>query len=216
MNRTNCSTNRAFVYGVLFLFFEGLPIAFVEVRGWTPQMAALSFLSLIVGMLIALALMIWHAVISMKKLMSPQPGKPKVAIVPERHLPAMIVAGIILPPALFWAAWTSNPAVPWPAQLVGYIFVGGALFILFLQGFKYVVETYLPVANSAIAGSTFARSFFGAGFPLFSMAMYHNLGMAWATSLLAFIALALAPMPIILYIYGEKLRAMSKNALSSA
>jgi hypothetical protein len=40
------------------------------------------------------------------------------------------------------------------------------------------------------------QSFFGAGFALFSRTLYHNLGVPWATSLLGFIALALAPVPV--------------------
>lgn len=70
----------------------------------------------------------------------------------------------------------------------GYIFVGAALFMIFVQGFKYIVDVYLNVPNSAVSGNTFARSFFGATFPLFTPAMYHNSGFPWATSVLASIS----------------------------
>lgn len=65
-------------------------------------------------------------------------------------------------------------------------------------------------ANSAIAGNTFARSLVGAGFPMFATAMFHNLGVPWATSLLGFLTAALFPVPILFYIYGAKIRKMSK------
>lgn len=39
----------AFVYSLLFLFFEGFPIAFVEVRGWEPRIGSLLFLWLVIG-----------------------------------------------------------------------------------------------------------------------------------------------------------------------
>jgi hypothetical protein len=40
--------------------------------------------------------------------------------------------------------------------------------------------------------------------------MYHNLGVAWATSLLAFLCLAFFPVPVLFYKYGSKIRERSK------
>ncbi|KAI1387974.1 MFS general substrate transporter [Hypoxylon trugodes] len=202
----------AFVYGLVFLFFEGFPIAFVEIRGWEPQMGSLPFLGLMIGQILATGFTIYCALSGFtRKLQSTSS-----AIAPESRLPLMIVGAVILPPGMFWAAWTSQPSIPWPAQVAAYILVGGGVFIIFVQGFKYIVDVYANVANSAISGNTFARSFFGAAFPLFAPAMYHNLGVPWATTLLAFISVALAPVPVIFLIYGAKIRSYSKNALASA
>ena len=65
-------------------------------------------------------------------------------------------------------------------------------------------------ANSALAANTFVRSLAGAGFPLFATPMYHKLGVPWATSLLGFLGVAMIPMPILFYIFGKKIRDMSK------
>lgn len=81
--------------------------------------------------------------------------------------------------------------------------------MIFLQGLNYIIDVYLMHANSAIAANTFLRSFAGAGFPLFATAMFHTLGVDWATSLLGFLTVAMFPVPILFYIYGEKIRAMS-------
>jgi DHA1 family multidrug resistance protein-like MFS transporter len=56
------------------------------------------------------------------------------------------------------------------------------------------------------------RSSFGAGFPLFTSAMYKNLGVNWTSSTLAFLGIAFIPIPYVLYIYGKRLRKMSKHA----
>ncbi|PYH93834.1 MFS general substrate transporter [Aspergillus ellipticus CBS 707.79] len=202
----------AFVYGLLFLFFEGFPIAFEQVRGWKPQIAALPFLGLAIGVIVAGVAIILHTMTIYKRQIESTPG----LSVPERRLPPMMVGAVLLPPGMFWAAWTSHATTPWPAQVAAYIIVGACLFTIFVQGFKYIVDVYLNVANSAISGNTFARSFFGAGFPLFSPALYHNLGVPWATSLLGFIALALAPVPFMFFFYGKKIRSYSKNALADA
>lgn len=66
------------------------------------------------------------------------------------------------------------------------------------------VLTYLPDAfpteiPSVMAGNAFIRFSFGAGFPLFAPAMYHNLGIHWASSLLGFLGLAFVPIPFAFY-----------------
>jgi len=40
--------------------------------------------------------------------------------------------------------------------------------------------------------------------------MYVNLGVPWASSLLGFLTLAMFPVPVLFFIYGKKIRALSK------
>lgn len=79
-----------------------------------------------------------------------------------------------------------------------------------MQGLSYIIDCYMMNANSAIAANTFLRSLAGAGFPLFATAMYHTLGIDWASSLLGFLAVGLAPVPILFFIYGHEIRKLSK------
>jgi hypothetical protein len=44
---------------------------------------------------------------------------------------------------------------------------------------------------------------------MFTLQMYEKLGIGWATSLLAFIGIALLPIPFALYEFGPALRARS-------
>jgi len=39
----------AFIYGILYLFFEAYPIAFQESRGWNTGVGALPFISITIG-----------------------------------------------------------------------------------------------------------------------------------------------------------------------
>ena len=82
--------------------------------------------------------------------------------------------------------------------------------MIFMQGLNYIIDVYLMYANSALAANTLIRSFAGAGFPMFATAMYTNLGVAWASSLLGFLTAAMFPVPVLFYIYGKKIRGMSK------
>jgi MFS transporter, DHA1 family, multidrug resistance protein len=83
-------------------------------------------------------------------------------------------------------------------------------FRIFLQGMNYIIDVYLMNSNSAIAANGLLRSACGAGFPLFATAMYENLGVNWATSVLGFIAVALMPVPILFYIFGARIRRLSR------
>lgn len=124
----------------------------------------------------------------------------------------MIVGAVILVIGLFWFAWTSYPSIsPWP-QIISGAFIGAGIICVFMPAVIYLVDVYLFDANSALAANAFVRSFIAAAFPLFSTAMYERLGVQWATSVLAFLCLALVPAPIVLYLYGKKIRSWSKFA----
>lgn len=65
-------------------------------------------------------------------------------------------------------------------------------------------------AASCIAANSLLRSFFGAGFPLFADQMFNNLGIQWAGTLLGCLAAVMVPIPVVFYLYGEKIRGWSK------
>ncbi|KAI9769245.1 MAG: hypothetical protein M1840_004374 [Geoglossum simile] len=74
----------------------------------------------------------------------------------------------------------------------------------------YMIDTYsAPTAASALAANGMARYVFGAAFPLFTVQMYNRLGVAWATSLLGFLSLALLPVPWVLWTWGPEIRKKS-------
>ncbi|ORY17439.1 benomyl/methotrexate resistance protein [Clohesyomyces aquaticus] len=80
----------------------------------------------------------------------------------------------------------TEPEFRLPPTIAGAFLVPIALFGKSLQ-------EYPVYAASALAANSFARSSFAAAFPLFGVQMYNNLGYQWASSLLAFLALAMAP-----------------------
>lgn len=127
----------------------------------------------------------------------------------------MILGAFLLPIGLFWFAWTSNPHISWVPQVIASIPIGWGILMIFMQGLNYIIDVYMWHANSAIAGNTFIRSLFGAGFPLFAVQMFHKLGVNWAASLLGFLCIAMIPAPICFYFYGSKVRKMSKFSPSA-
>ena len=70
----------------------------------------------------------------------------------------------------------------------------------------YLVDAYTIYAASALAANTILRSLVGALLPLAGRRMYETLGLGWGSSLLAFIALAMCPIPYVFFRYGERIR----------
>ena len=197
----------ALIYGILYLFFIAYPISFQEERGWHLGVSALPFLGITIGVVIGAIVVSW-----ITKTRFASKLKKHGRVIPEERLPPMILGGVMLPIGLFWFAWTSNKNIIWVPQVLAGIPIGMGIFVIFMQGLNYLIDVYLMFANSAIAANSILRSLAGAAFPLFATQMYHRLGVNWATSLLGFLAAAMTPVPVLFYIYGKKIRAMSRFA----
>lgn len=87
---------------------------------------------------------------------------------------------------------------------------GFALCVIFQGINNYLVDSYTIFSASVLAGTAIIRSVLAAAFPLFTGKMYDALGIHWASSVPAFLALVFAPFPFVLYKYGERVRERCK------
>ncbi|KAH0289053.1 MFS general substrate transporter, partial [Aureobasidium sp. EXF-3399] len=197
-----------FIYGFLYLCFEAYPIAFQEHRGWNAGVGALPFAAIIVGVAFGSCFIAYFTKTRFARKME-ETGD----VVPEERMIPMIVGGALLPIGMFWFAWTSNPNIIWVPQVISGAFIGAGVLLVFLQGLNYIIDVYKANANSAIAANTFFRSWLGAGFPMFANYMFQRLGVPWAMSLLGFLTVALFPVPILFFIYGARIRKLSKFSM---
>ncbi|EEB89822.1 hypothetical protein MPER_12043, partial [Moniliophthora perniciosa FA553] len=77
----------------------------------------------------------------------------------------------------------------------------------------FVVDVFTLYAASGFAAIGCLRALFGFGFPLFSSAMYNNLGFGVGNTVLAAVAIVVGcPAPFIFWTYGKRIRARSKYA----
>ncbi|KAK1139157.1 hypothetical protein N8T08_001213 [Aspergillus melleus] len=78
---------------------------------------------------------------------------------------------------------------------------------------EFRMPSIVTYAASALAACAILRSLAGFGFPLFAPYMYNALGYGWGTSVLGFFSIGFGWMaPVIIWLYGPKLRAMSRYA----
>ncbi|RKK12200.1 putative MFS-type transporter [Fusarium oxysporum f. sp. cepae] len=199
----------SFVYGLIYLCFEAYPVSFQEDRGWNSGVGSLPFLAIILGVVIGVMFIVIFSKTRLTRII-----KAKGHLPPEQRLLPMMVGGACFPIGLLWFAWTSDPNILWVPQALAGIPLGVGIMLIFLQGQTYIIDNYRMNANSALAANAVVRALFGAGFPMFAAAMYKRLGVGWATSVLGFIAVGLFPVPMLFYVFGERIRKLSRYAPS--
>ncbi|KAJ6519702.1 major facilitator superfamily domain-containing protein [Mycena sanguinolenta] len=197
----------SFVYGCIYLLFEAYPIVFTEGHHLSAGMSGLMFLPLLLGgtTAVIISVVVFNPRYEKEAArLAPEP------VPPEFRLEMALIAAPLYVVAFFWFGWTSFPSISlWAPLMSGYI-LGFAINWIFLSLFNYIIDTYLSIAASALAGNTVVRSVFGAVFPLFATQMFTALSPRWASSLLGFVALIMVPIPIVLIRLGPTLRAKSK------
>ncbi|PQK10882.1 hypothetical protein BB8028_0002g12000 [Beauveria bassiana] len=128
------------------------------------------------------------------------------AIKPEYRLPPLRLGAVLLPVGLFIYGWTAQYKVHWIVPIIGTAIMGVGNLVIFMSLQLYLVDTFTIYAASALAANSVVRSLLGAVLPLAGGPMYQKLGLGWGNSLLAFIAVALIPVPWLFMRYGEFLR----------
>ncbi len=201
----------AIIYGTLYMLFAAFPIVFQQGRGWSPGVGGLAFVGVAIGMMFAVGYSMYdnkryNRVAAAHGGMAP----------PEARLPPAIIGSFLLPVGLFWFAWTNSPSIHWAVPITASAFFAAGLVSVFLSLLTYMIDSYTVFAASVLAANSVLRSLFGAAFPLFTPYMYQNLGIHWASTIPAFLALLCTPFPLLFYWYGERIRMKCKYASEAA
>lgn len=220
----------SFVYGLVYLLFEAIPIVFIGGHGLNYGEAGLVFLALLFGGVISVLIYIFVINPDYKRIHHSLEGRP---VPPEVRLKALLYAAPLLAISFFWFGWTAYPSISIASPILAILLLGSCVLFggsrgsgrtdaeadlsplsaVFLTCFNYIIDCYLMNAASALSINTVVRSAFGAGFPLFAGQMFNKLGTPGASSLLGGLAIVFVPVPFLLMKYGKSIRAKSKNAI---
>jgi hypothetical protein len=107
---------------------------------------------------------------------------------------------------MFTYAWTSYAHIPWIAPAIGLAMVGAGSVLVVSGVSDYVVDAYSSYAGSAMGAVATGENIFSAFLPLATMSMYQHLGLQWASTLLALIALVLSLVPSLMFVWGKEVR----------
>lgn len=200
------------VYGYLYLLFTTFTIVFEDTYHFSSGSVGLTFLGLGVGSLSGLGFFAWSSDYIIKKktaeadAIAAAAGQPSAGMKPEYRLPMLIPGAILIPVGLLLYGWTAKYHVHWIVPIISTALIGVGNMAVFMCVSMYLVDAFTVYAASALAANTVIRSVMGAVLPLAGQKMYNALGLGWGNSLLAFVALALVPVPWILLKWGEPLR----------
>ncbi|KAJ6551859.1 hypothetical protein B0H19DRAFT_1264487 [Mycena capillaripes] len=185
----------SFVYSLLYLLFFAFPIALAEIRGFSGGLTGVTFISIIIGIVVALALMPYQEKIYSKATAH--------GSFPEARLFPMLLGSLALPVALFIFTFTGGYSwVNFMGPCVAGALFGFSMILIYVSANSYIIDSYSDYAASAIAAKTVMRSLVGAAVPLYVNQMFANMGFQWAGLLLALVSVAIAPIPFVFYVYG--------------
>ncbi|KAK8243820.1 major facilitator superfamily domain-containing protein [Phyllosticta capitalensis] len=193
----------AVIYGTLYLLFTTITFVFEDIYKFSSSMVGLAYLGVGIGMLLGLPIAGKGTDLILQRRKAEG-----VELKPEHRLDNRLVlpGACAVPVGLFIYGWTTKYHVHWIVPLIGTAFLGFGMILCTLCITTYLVDAFVLYSASAMAANTLLRSLFGALLPLGGLDMYDALGLGWGNSLIAFVALALIPVPVLFRKHGERIR----------
>ena len=195
----------ALLNAILFSSLDSFPLVFNGIYGFDLGETGLAFLGLFLGSVVGAPPMFYYLRYNL-------PPNESGEIKPEKRLLPAIAGAFLVPISLLIFGWTARASVHWIVPIVGSSFFGVAIVTFSYGSLNYLPDAYPSYAASVLAGNEFMRSTASAVFPLFATAMYTNLGIGWASTLMASLSTLFIPVPIVLYYHGHIIRGWSKRA----
>ncbi|KAK9477048.1 major facilitator superfamily domain-containing protein [Lipomyces japonicus] len=200
----------AFIYAVLYTWFEAFPIVFEQIHHFNLIESGLTYLGIVIGCNIVGALYC----LLFKTFVMPQLMR---GARPEVLFKLSFYFSPIIPLALLFFGWTSSADIHWIVPIVasGTFMLGG--FVVFQVVFNYLGMSYPRFLASVFAGNAFFRSCLASVFPLFASHMFTNLGpskfpVGYGSTILAAVGVIMMLLPVLFYRSGELMRAKSRFA----
>ena len=125
---------------------------------------------------------------------------------PEFRLPLANIGSILIPISLFSFAWTVQTHKHWFVTIASTFFYGVGQVVIINSVQNYYIDSFEQYAASAIAAGSVFRSLVGGIIPLLAPGLFKMLGYGWGISIFGFVAVLLAPAPIVFFIFGERIR----------
>ncbi|ORY16930.1 major facilitator superfamily domain-containing protein [Clohesyomyces aquaticus] len=193
----------AILYGTLYLLFTTYSFVFEEIYSFSTFATGLVFLPGGIGTLMGL---FYIGKFSDRNLK--QRAARRKIVTPEDRLPLIITlpGALTFPIGLFIYGWTANFHVHWIVPQIGTAITGFGSILIFTGIQTYLIDAFEGHAASAIGANAVLRGLAGALIPLGGLQLYRNLGWGWGNTLLAFLALGFAPVPLIFGRYGARIR----------
>lgn len=192
----------AFCYGVLYLLFNTIPLVFQDQYGFNLGETGLVYIPMGLGYGLSMTI---FSVVSDRTVLRMTAANGGV-YEPEMRLPDCIWFACLLPMTFFWYGWTAQAQTHWIVPVLALLPFSIGIIGVWQPIQAYIIDAFPEYAASALAAFTVFRSVVAAFLPLAGPAMYDSLGLGWGNTVLGLIAVALIPVPALIYRYGSRLR----------
>lgn len=198
----------AFSLGSIYLFTQSVEQVYGELYGWGAVQAGYVQGAIVIGEILGCGFCMfsnrWYYASAIRN--TEAPGTP----IPEARLYASVVGGFFgVTGGMLVYGWTSYPTIHWIVPTVGLAMVGFGTTAVVVSIANYLIDAYSKYAASALGAVGLVENSSIAFIPLAAEAMYTNLGFQWASSLLAFVSLALVATPFAVLKWGREIRSRS-------
>lgn len=110
---------------------------------------------------------------------------------------------------MFVYGWTSYSTIHWMGPTVGLTMVGFGTTVVIVGNANYLIDAYSQYAASTVGAVGLVENIAIAFLPLATTALYTGLGFQWASSVLAFVSLALVATLFVVLKWGTAIRSRS-------
>lgn len=211
-------TYNAFLFGLIYTFVVASSWVYETSYGFDLTSQSLSYLGLDIGAVTApiLLIILDFSYYQPRLRRFEQVHGSDHTFPPENRLFPALIASFLLPLALFGYAWTARPDIHWAVPMIFQGIATTASTSIYAPTNLFMMDHYGSLYGASAAGAAMlSRYILSAAFPLFSLQLYERLGVGWATSLLAFCTLAMAPIPWLFWKRGERIRGKTKYETSN-
>ncbi|OTB00873.1 hypothetical protein M426DRAFT_266872 [Hypoxylon sp. CI-4A] len=203
----------ALLYGTMFLFLFMYPLMWTEYYGESIGIGSLNYLSLAIGLILGVNVAGHLNDYIYGKLKTRNHGVGR----PEFRVPAMVLGTILVPVGLLWWGWSGQAKLHWIMPNIGGLIFAMGVYVCSGCVSVYTIDTYTQYAASAISTNLIMRSLTAAFFPLFAPYMFDALGFGLGATVLAGgFAAAGTFVVVLLWFFGERLRARSPYCVTDA
>lgn len=201
----------ALSFGLLFMATQSVPQVYSSVYAFSEPQTGLIQASIVIGEAIGFIVCAFignpyfaRKYAEYKRLPSESPHLPEARL--HLAIPSLLVG---LTGGLFIYGWTCFLEISFWGPSAGLLLLGFGSMVVIQAITMYITDSYLKYAASATAAVVLGENVFAAFLPLATSSMYSTLGLHWASSLLAFIALLLCLAPMAMVWKGVSIRERS-------
>ncbi|KAL8926935.1 MAG: hypothetical protein Q9172_001596 [Xanthocarpia lactea] len=197
-------------FAVLFQWFISVPAVLALTYNFTLYQAGLAFIAAIVGALISTLTSSLTEHITNRRAGCTSTA---TSLPLEYRLVPAIFGSVGLCGSLFWIGFTASPAINSTVPIIGTaVYVWSSMSILTAL-VSYVFDAYPAKGTlSALTLMATVRIICAAWLPLVIIPMITGLSGRWAYSVFGFMAAGMMAVPVVLFMFGSRLRSRSRHA----